>query len=79
MDNPKQGDWPCQVEVGAEARIPPRLEKFLYRLLRDGATSPGDVEHHAVESQVSQEDGEVLYTNPHLQAYARSLAAYLTR
>lgn len=72
-------EWPCQTEAwidGPDLHDHERLVAFLYRLLRDGARSPGDVENHAIQVKDSRR-GEVTYTNAHLRAYAASLASYL--
>lgn len=74
-DVPADGEWPCQHYPGSRSPFPPRIVPFLYRLLRDGATAPGDVENHAIQAGKSPEG--TVYTNPHLEAYARSLAGYL--
>lgn len=73
---PHDGEWPCQqqpITVGTY----PVLTAFLYRLLRDGAQSPGDVEGHAIQARLSDTREPTKYTNPHLEAYARALAASL--
>lgn len=73
-DLPQQGEWPCQYNPPTDS--PPRLVPFLYRLLRDGAPSPGAVEEHAL--QVRDHDGTPIdYTNSHVKAYAESLAGFL--
>lgn len=75
---PPKGSWPCQtapIVVG----VHPRLIAFLYVLLRNGASAPGDVEQIAVNVQgYTKGDTEVDYTNPHLESYALSLATFLT-
>lgn len=74
---PADGEWPCQFDPTADTApdLPPRLVAFAYRLLRDGAPSPGDVENHAIQSEGCGADTS--YTNPHLHAYARALAGFL--
>lgn len=64
--------WPCR-HLRADDP-PPRLHAFLYRLLRDGAPSPGDVEQHALV--VADNDRRTEFTNPHLDEYARSLISF---
>lgn len=74
---PEPGKWPCQsvpLPLPA-AQQTPTLVNFLYRLLRDGAQAPGDVENHAIQARRGEE--LAVFTNPHLEQYARSLAAYL--
>lgn len=75
---PKDGEWPCQFDPTSDTApdLPPRLVAFLYRLLRDGAAAPGDIENHAIQA-TGAEDGHVTYTNAHIEAYARSLAGFL--
>lgn len=74
---PADGEWPCQqVPLASTAEMFPRLHAFLYRLLRDGAQAPGDVEHHALQARDAKQ-GLVQYTNPHLEKYADSLATFL--
>lgn len=77
-DLPEQGEWPCQ-RPPMEDPENERLVAFLYRLVRDGAKSPGDVEQHAlaVRNYHPFTDGAVAYTNSHLEAYARSMASFL--
>jgi hypothetical protein len=76
-DYPPPGEWPCQTEAPDEITLPPRLVGFLYRLLRDGAKTPGEVESIALAVR-QYEDGDVVsYANAHLQSYARSLARFL--
>lgn len=70
---PAPGDWPCQDDA---ASVPEPLVAFLYRVLRDGAGTPGEVEEHAIQALVKE--GPVAFTNPHLEWYARSLASALT-
>lgn len=69
---PQPGEWPCQHRPAIK---PARLVAFLYVLLRDGAQSPGDVEQHAINAGRTPE--LVVYTNPHIQAYAEAVAGYL--
>lgn len=71
-DYPAEGQWPCQHRPAIR---PIRLVAFLYVLLRDGASAPGDVEQHAINAGRSPEG--TVFTNPHVQAYAESLAGYL--
>lgn len=73
---PADGAWPCQEKPPPGWAPPNRLQAFLYVLLRDGATAPGDVEQHAINAGRSPSDTK--FTNPHLTAYARSLAYFLT-
>lgn len=71
---PLDGEWPCQqTPIAPDAY--PQLTAFMYRLLRDGASAPGDVEAHAIQARLSTEPA--VYTNPHLRSYARSLIASL--
>lgn len=72
---PPDGEWPCHTTPLTDAQAPPRLVAFLYRLLRDGAAAPADVEEHAI--QVGTHEAMPTFTNTHLELYARSLAAYL--
>lgn len=65
--------WPCRATPNPLP--PPRLHAFLYRLLRDGATAPGDVEQIALD--VSDHNADARFTNPHLDAYARALVTHL--
>jgi hypothetical protein len=77
-DIPADGQWPCQQDITPDGNE--RLVGFLYRLLRDGASAPGDVEQIAIDvTPIAQRrhDAVVDYTNPHLERYARSLAAHL--
>lgn len=71
---PREGNWPCQ-QPPVDEDTEPRLVGFLYRLLRDGAPSPGDVEAHLV--QVIPDHAQATYTNLHLWALARAHAAFL--
>lgn len=71
----ESADWPCRHFPGSVEPFPPRLVAFLYVLLRDGARAPGDVEQHGLN--VRKADDGLIYTNPHLESYARSLAGYL--
>jgi hypothetical protein len=66
-------DWPCRHELASAS--PPRLRAFLYRLLRDGAKAPGDVEQIALDARNASRG--TVYTNPHLDAYAKSLVTFL--
>lgn len=66
-------DWPCQTIPRSD--LPPKLVAFLYRVLRDGASAPSDVEGHAIQAGRHTEDPA--YTNGHLEMYARALATYL--
>lgn len=66
-------EWPCRHPAAVDP--PPRLKAFLFRLLRDGAPAPGDVEHMALV--VAQSGPDTEYTNEHLEAYALSLITYL--
>lgn len=68
-------DWPCRKPPALHP--PLRLHAFLYRLLRDGASAPGDVEQIALD--VTQHTDAVTFTNPHLDAYARALVTHLLR
>ena len=52
-----------------------RLTAFLYDLLRDGPISPGKLEQ--LVRDASKVEGEFLYTNGWLAAYAQDLAARL--
>lgn len=70
---PLDGDWPCQTEP---VPVSEALVRFLYLALRDGANTTGDIEELAIRSKQGGTD-DVKYTNPHLEAYARSLATYL--
>lgn len=73
---PRPGDWPCQQSpILREVDNNPRLVSFLYLLLRDGADAPGDVEQLAINA--GADDVMPVFTNPHLEKYARSLAAHL--
>lgn len=73
---PAPGDWPCQQNAdNPEVDQCPRLVSFLYVLLRDGAKAPGDVEQHAINA--ADGDAMPVFTNPHLERYARSMAAHL--
>jgi hypothetical protein len=74
---PKKGDWPCQQKPVTDEQADPRLVAFMYRLLRDGAQAPGDVENHAIQARIHG-DGWPEFTNCHLELYARSLVASLT-
>jgi hypothetical protein len=78
-DYPGPGEWPCQRVVTPEeaAQLPPALVAFCYRLLRDGAQAPADVETHAIQAAKSRVE-RTTYTNPHLESYAYALAAHLT-
>lgn len=69
---PRRGEWPCQTE--RPQYVPPRLKAALYRLLRDHVR-PGDMEQVAID--VAPHTINSTFTNPHLEAYAESLAAYL--
>lgn len=71
----QSADWPCRHFPGSVEPFPPRLVAFLYVLLRDGASAPGDVEQHGLN--VRKADDGLIYTNPHLESYARSLAGFL--
>lgn len=64
--------WPCR-HLRADDP-PPRLHAFLYRILRDGAASPGDVEQHALV--VADNGTDTQFTNGHLDEYARSLISF---
>lgn len=64
-------DWPCRTEAQDP---PPRLVAALYVLMRDHV-QPGDLEQ--VMLQVRHEAENTVFTNPHLEGYARSLATYL--
>jgi hypothetical protein len=75
-DLPAKGDWPCQQRPVTDEQADPRLVAFFYRLLRDGAQAPSDVEEHAIQARTH--DGPPVYTNCHLELYARSLVASLT-
>lgn len=68
-------DWPCQTQPSED--LPEWLVAFLYRLLRDGATAPSDVEAHAIQACKHPIEGPLGYTNAHLEGYARSLATAL--
>jgi hypothetical protein len=70
-------DWPCRHYPGSRHGLPPRLVGFLYALLRDGAESPGDVEQLAINVRDIRPAPGTVYTNPHLESYARSLAGYM--
>jgi hypothetical protein len=72
IEIPDDGEWPCQSD-GMESP-PPRLVALIYRLLRD-EVHPGDLEQVAI--QIGEATDKTTYTNPHLEAYARSLVAYL--
>lgn len=75
---PQPGQWPCQTEVFGAAMgraLPPRLVPFLYRLLRDGASNPGQVEQIGVD--VAHHKRDTTFTNPHLEQYALALAVFL--
>lgn len=73
---PGPAGWPCQAKVRTEHGHE-RLVAFMYRLLRDGASAPSDVEEHAIAVGVHEGTRPVHYTNAHLEAYARSLSNYL--
>lgn len=73
---PAAGSWPCQ--HAADPKAPEALVAFLYRCLRDGAAAPSDIENHAIQAAAGGQD-PVAYTNPHLEAYARSLAGLFLR
>jgi hypothetical protein len=66
-------EWPCRHPAAVDP--PPRLKAFLYRLVRDGAPAPGDVEHMALT--VAGSTAETTYTNEHLEAYALALITFL--
>lgn len=72
---PVRGDWPCQQEPVWHPERHPRLVAFMYRLLRDGAQAPGDVEQHAIQAGLSDE--YPIFTNPHLEQYALALVQHL--
>lgn len=77
---PDDGRWPCQakatgVEQKSELAKYPRLVCFLYLVLRDGPSSPGDIEQAMINS--TDADGRVVYTNGHLLALAESHATFL--
>lgn len=74
---PEPGEWPCQQRPLTDAEVSPRLVAFLYRLLRDGASAPSDVEEHAIQAGLS--DSMPHFTNCHMELYARSLAAHLLK
>lgn len=70
--DPGSDRWPCRT---APAGGPPRLVAALYLLLRDEVFA-GDME--GLMLHVRGATADIEYTNPHLESYARSLAAYLT-
>lgn len=72
---PEPGQWPCQAKADYSHE---RLVAFLYRVIRDGASVPGEIEEHAIAVGVhSTSLAKVEYTNPHIEGYARALAHYL--
>lgn len=73
---PAAGSWPCQ--HAPDPKSPEALVSFLYRVLRDGAPQPADVENHAIQAATGGQ-APIAFTNPHLEAYARSLAGLLLR
>lgn len=75
MNLPAPGEWPCQSDSDPDSSV--RLVSFLYRLLRDGARVPSDVEQIAID--IGRHDKMPRFTNPHLESYARSLAAFLEK
>lgn len=74
VPTPRHGNWPCQTD--GDVGLPPRLVSFLYRLERDSIT-PGAVEEHLIQTIPLGDEDEVNFTNPHLEALARSHAAFL--
>lgn len=72
---PDDQPWPCNTGPAARDERSDRLVSFLYVLLRDGATAPGDVEQHALNVRKAN---DTVFCNQHLESYARSLATYLT-
>lgn len=67
-------DWPC--------RHPPvegnhRLVAFLYVMLRD-TEAPGDIEQRCLNLLGNPSKSAWGLTNPHLEAYAKALAGFLT-
>lgn len=79
MERPLAPDghpWPCNTEPDPDEKHD-RLVSFLYTLVRDGASAPGDVEQIALNVRESS-GTETVFCNQHLESYARSLATYLT-
>lgn len=72
---PPAGEWPCQALP--EGDLPVRAVAFMYRLLRDGATGPGDVEGHLLQARLHDGEGDPLYTNCHLEMLARAHVTWL--
>jgi hypothetical protein len=70
---PDEGDWPCQTAPAGD--LPVRAVAFFYRLLRDGAPTPGDVEAHMLQARKHDEDPS--YTNCHLEMLARAHVTWL--
>jgi hypothetical protein len=70
---PPDGEWPCQMTPRGD--LPVRLVAFMYRLLRDGASGPGDVEGHLLQAGLHDEDPR--YTNCHLEMLARAHVTWL--
>lgn len=68
-------EWPCRTTPVPE--LPSRLVSFLYVLIRDGASAPGDIEQVALSLAPYEPGTAVEYSNPHIEAYARALATYL--
>lgn len=74
---PEKGEWPCQHMPVTDEQADPRMVAFFYRLLRDGATSPGDIENHAIQARLHGKEWPE-FTNCHLEMLARSLVMSLT-
>lgn len=72
---PPAGEWPCQALP--EGDLPVRAVAFMYRLLRDGASGPGDVEGHLLQARLHDGEGDPLYTNCHLEMLARAHVTWL--
>lgn len=75
---PAKGEWPCQQRPVTDEQSDPRLVAFMYRILRDGARCPGDIENHAIQARLSGSREWPEFTNCHLEMLARSLVASLT-
>lgn len=71
------GRWPCEAKVNEGVVIPPRLILFMYKLLRDGPLSPGDIEQRLIDVEQVGKDKSVGYTNKHIQGLAEAHAAFL--